>query len=174
MKWFRGGLVFNAHRLFVSLNSRLESNKEEEEDWADLGGSLELGRGHLVPILVDQLERPAAQHVSYRRESETVASASVGRSQDVCKGTRFPRLRKKKKTTGQAPGGLKSTEDSRAFKKKRITRKKINRFRWQSFVAPYPPRVLLFLAADLLEASVVPAATSKHLTFQTCEVGTKP
>ena len=29
---FRGGLVFKAHRLRVSLNSRLESNKEEEED----------------------------------------------------------------------------------------------------------------------------------------------
>jgi len=28
---FRGGLVFKAHRLCVSLNSRLESNKEEEE-----------------------------------------------------------------------------------------------------------------------------------------------
>ena len=27
---FRGGLVFQAHRLCVSLNSRLESNKEEE------------------------------------------------------------------------------------------------------------------------------------------------
>jgi len=27
----RGGLVFKAHRLFVSLNSKLESNKEEEE-----------------------------------------------------------------------------------------------------------------------------------------------
>ena len=27
---FRGGLVFKAHRLRVSLNSRLESNKEEE------------------------------------------------------------------------------------------------------------------------------------------------
>jgi len=27
---FRGGLVFKAHRLGVSLNSRLESNKEEE------------------------------------------------------------------------------------------------------------------------------------------------
>ena len=31
MKRFRGGLVFKAHRLFVSLNSRLESNKEEGE-----------------------------------------------------------------------------------------------------------------------------------------------
>ena len=28
---FRGGLVFKAHRRCVSLNSRLESNKEEEE-----------------------------------------------------------------------------------------------------------------------------------------------
>jgi len=28
---FRGGLVFEAHRLCVSLDSRLESNKEEEE-----------------------------------------------------------------------------------------------------------------------------------------------
>jgi len=27
---FRGGLVFKAHRFFVSLNSRLESNKEEK------------------------------------------------------------------------------------------------------------------------------------------------
>ena len=29
--WFRGGLVFEAHRFFVSLNSRLESDKEEEK-----------------------------------------------------------------------------------------------------------------------------------------------
>jgi len=28
---FRGGLVFKAHRLCVSLNSRLESNTEEEK-----------------------------------------------------------------------------------------------------------------------------------------------
>jgi len=40
MQRFRGGLVFKAHRLCVSLNSRLESNKEEEEDleagdWAE-------------------------------------------------------------------------------------------------------------------------------------------
>ena len=32
---FRGGLVFKAHRLFVSLNSRLESNAEEEEGGLD-------------------------------------------------------------------------------------------------------------------------------------------
>ena len=30
-KRFRGGLVFKAHRFCVSLNSRLESNIEEEE-----------------------------------------------------------------------------------------------------------------------------------------------
>jgi len=30
VKRFRGGLVFKAHRLCVSINSRLESNKEEE------------------------------------------------------------------------------------------------------------------------------------------------
>jgi len=30
VKQFRGGLVFEAHRLFASLNARLESNKEEE------------------------------------------------------------------------------------------------------------------------------------------------
>jgi len=32
---FRGGLVFKAHRLRASLNSRLESNKEEEEVMRD-------------------------------------------------------------------------------------------------------------------------------------------
>ena len=30
--YVRGGLVFKAHRLCVSLNSRLVSNKEEEEE----------------------------------------------------------------------------------------------------------------------------------------------
>jgi len=33
VKRFRGGLAFKAHRLCVSLTSRLESNKEEEEVW---------------------------------------------------------------------------------------------------------------------------------------------
>ena len=32
VQWFRGGLVFKTHRLCVSLNSRLESNQEEEEE----------------------------------------------------------------------------------------------------------------------------------------------
>jgi len=31
VQWARGGLVLKAHRIFVSLNSRLESDKEEEE-----------------------------------------------------------------------------------------------------------------------------------------------
>jgi len=31
VQWFRGGLVFKAHRLCVSLNSRLERNKDEED-----------------------------------------------------------------------------------------------------------------------------------------------
>jgi len=31
VQWFRGRLVFKAHRLCVSLNSRLESNKEEKK-----------------------------------------------------------------------------------------------------------------------------------------------
>jgi len=41
----RGGLVFEAHRLFVSLNSRLDSDKEEEEDVPER-------RGRLVPVLL--------------------------------------------------------------------------------------------------------------------------
>ena len=32
MQQFRGGLVFNARRLCVSLNSRRERNKEDEEN----------------------------------------------------------------------------------------------------------------------------------------------
>ena len=40
VKRFRGGLVFKAHRLFVSLYSRLESSKEDEEG---LGLSTPLG-----------------------------------------------------------------------------------------------------------------------------------
>ena len=39
MKRSRGGLVFKAHRLFVSLNSRLESNKEEESSGGGGGGA---------------------------------------------------------------------------------------------------------------------------------------
>ena len=43
MQRFRGGLVFKAHRLCVTLNSRLESNKErkEEDHLAATGASAE-------------------------------------------------------------------------------------------------------------------------------------
>ena len=40
---FRGGLVFKARRLCVSLNSRLESNKEEEDRRTCKGGGEEAG-----------------------------------------------------------------------------------------------------------------------------------
>ena len=32
VRWFRGGLALKAHRLCVSLNSRLESHIKEEEE----------------------------------------------------------------------------------------------------------------------------------------------
>jgi len=51
VKRFRGGLVFEAHRLFVSLNSRLESNKEEEEDWKEV---LSQSRQRSMPPLAPQ------------------------------------------------------------------------------------------------------------------------
>ena len=41
MQRFRGGLVFEAHRLCVSLNSRLASNEEEEQE----AGSYNSSRG---------------------------------------------------------------------------------------------------------------------------------
>ena len=40
---FRGGLVFKAHRLCVSLNSRRESNKEEEKGVFSVGSSFTVG-----------------------------------------------------------------------------------------------------------------------------------
>ena len=46
-KRFRGGLVFKANRLCVSLDSRLESNKEEEEEQVRSRAK----RGQLKPFL---------------------------------------------------------------------------------------------------------------------------
>jgi len=43
VKRFRGGLVFKAHRLCVSLNSRLESHKERERDGLHLPQALPKG-----------------------------------------------------------------------------------------------------------------------------------
>jgi len=47
---FRGGLVFNARRLCVSLNSRLESNKEEPPR------RLSRSRANMRPTPVSQVE----------------------------------------------------------------------------------------------------------------------
>ena len=64
---FRGGLVFKAHRLCVSLNSRLESNKEGEgqphtrpESQAPNPSSvrfiiISLREGHPVPSIYAQM-----------------------------------------------------------------------------------------------------------------------
>jgi len=61
---FRGGLVFKAHRLCVSLNSRLESKKEEEEReqpwgssgsiWAERQHVLRGVRGAVLALVVRQ------------------------------------------------------------------------------------------------------------------------
>ena len=50
---FRGGLVFKAHRLCVSPNSRLESNKEEKKSRDDLGALFgREERRFLLPYLI--------------------------------------------------------------------------------------------------------------------------
>ena len=49
---FRGGLVFKAHRLCVSLNSRLESNQEKREHQRRAPG-----RGARSPLLLPTLSR---------------------------------------------------------------------------------------------------------------------
>ena len=52
VKWFRGGLVFKAHRLCVSLNSRLASNKEEEERvWGFYSAANSERRGNILNLL---------------------------------------------------------------------------------------------------------------------------
>jgi len=58
-KRFRGGLVFKARRLCVSLNSRLESNKEEEEEEGSLGGVsvVGVGLGRVVHLQSGRLAR---------------------------------------------------------------------------------------------------------------------
>ena len=53
---FRGGLVFKAHRLCVSLNSRLESNKEEERP-----GCIVVGIGCVEGAELRAIQPPAAQ-----------------------------------------------------------------------------------------------------------------
>jgi len=49
----RGWLVFKAHRLWVSLNSRLESNKEEKKkDWHRNGTDGVMGKDGQIPFEV--------------------------------------------------------------------------------------------------------------------------
>ena len=60
MQRFRGGLVFKAHRLCVSLNSRLESNKEEEEHMAAMLSNKEEeeGFGFDLALLTRSIRTP--------------------------------------------------------------------------------------------------------------------
>ena len=48
MKRFRGGLAVEAHRLCVSLNSRLDSNKEEAEEEVDFEAFEAISAGSLT------------------------------------------------------------------------------------------------------------------------------
>jgi len=72
MQWLRGRPILNAHKLCVSLNSRLESNKEEEEE-ADLLPSSVLGRLskrvlfiHVHPVLVQvRFQRPPVRGCAF-------------------------------------------------------------------------------------------------------------
>ena len=56
MNRLRGGLVFKAHRRFASLNSILESNKEEEKTWASKGPSTYAGSFFFSSLLLSSLE----------------------------------------------------------------------------------------------------------------------
>ena len=51
MQRFRGGLVFKAHRLCVSLNSGLKRNKEEEDHLGRGGESLRLSVASKTTLL---------------------------------------------------------------------------------------------------------------------------
>ena len=59
MKRFRGGLVFKAHRLCESLNSRLEGNKEEAKHLLIEGAVARGvgGRDHVVAEVAPQVAR---------------------------------------------------------------------------------------------------------------------
>jgi len=64
---FRGGLVCKAHRLCVSLNSRLESNTAEEED------CLGRARSDLAVHAIAAALVGAARHDRLRRTSPSPA-----------------------------------------------------------------------------------------------------
>jgi len=60
---FRGGLVFQAHRPCVSLNSRLESNEEEEE--AKCGAKATDVHRYMARAIYYEVMLPAAERVLY-------------------------------------------------------------------------------------------------------------
>ena len=67
VKRFRGGLVFKAHRLCVSLNSRLESNTEEEDRVVADHDVV-----HAVALLgVIKIMRPEVNSPDFRANSST-------------------------------------------------------------------------------------------------------
>ena len=62
---FRGGLVLKAHRLCVSLNSRLERNNEEKKD-LELSPSADVGLGSEAIIMSVQgylAEKPPPRRI---------------------------------------------------------------------------------------------------------------
>jgi len=67
MKRFRGGLVLKAHRLCVSLNSRLDSNNEEEVEGYVVGLEIAVEDAEVVEVgeRVCQLPQPAPHHLSF-------------------------------------------------------------------------------------------------------------
>ena len=74
MQRFRGGLVFKAHTLCVSLNSRLESNKEEEARALQLLGGLDrAAQVNSVPIKVSKVNKKAPPPRRWPREHQRVS-----------------------------------------------------------------------------------------------------
>jgi len=64
---FRGGLVFKAHRLCVPLNSRLESNNEEEkkvQGWREPGHVWRCGVSNVVQTLSELSTRASPTGIS--------------------------------------------------------------------------------------------------------------
>jgi len=90
VKRFRGGLVFKAHRLCVSLNSRLESNKEEE---------------NAIPVILHGAVSPeveTAVSLSARGSTQILA----GEEQRLDTGNREVALHLPSYNTGNAPGAV--------------------------------------------------------------------
>ena len=65
------GLVLKAHRLCVSLNSRLDSNNEEEVEGYVVGLEIAVEDAEVVEVRerICQLSQPAPHHLSLRHRS---------------------------------------------------------------------------------------------------------